>query len=648
MYENKNMKLRWCRVIGIFWLAVSMTVFGFGQSPAFSEKELLNKAAARSGRSLADLRIDPDDLEFYGYGRYRLKIFSKLIEDPLEAAPITRILCRTLLNNADSLWTIAFTPWARIDEGVRRGLIERPEKILLDLLEKKPDVRRVLTGEFGLDSNLVQLMPDSLVIGLVLIMWEIQNSCDWIKAATARITEQDIDTIMMGLTTEGENGLSNRRLESLIDAVDFKGLAAGAMDLGYVLQAATGIMKNIKIDKPVRCSSRLGRIAIGTTGHETYDDGFYLLIIDFGGDDEYVSCGVSGKNNPVSVLIDYDGDDIYRGHIGPGTGICGYGIVIDLNGNDQYRAEKIGLGTGVFGEGIIFDNGGNDTYDADVYGEGAGLFGAGIISDLSGDDRYTAFECSQGFGFVKGCGILVDKDGNDTYIARDDTVKYASSQSSEHNASLSQGVGFGVRADYTDGHSLAGGVGMLIDGKGADQYSCGVFGQGCGYWFGTGILVDYEGNDEYNGVWYTQGAGAHFAIGVLLDSTGNDKYVSTMNMAQGAGHDFTLGLLVDYSGDDAYDAPNLSLGSGNANGMGLFMDMTGNDSYITHGGITLGGASTASRGGLRDMMKTLGIFIDGKGHDSYKEPSTRDHKYWRQKPPLEPPLETEWCIGVDL
>jgi len=631
----------------IILLKAGLIFFVFGQTQIPTEADLIRKAGKDFGINIGELRIEPDDLNFYGDGKYQLKLFNTLIHNPLKVAPFTRALGRTLLNNADSLWMVAFMPWARIDEGVRRGLIERPEKVLRDSLKKVADHRRALISNFSLDSISVSSMPDSLVAGLLLILWEIENSADWIKKATAEITESDIDSIIKGLVAEGEDGLANHHLEKLIDATDFKGLAAGAMDLGYVLQAAVETMKNIGVEKPVNITTKLGKIAIGTAANDRYDGAPYLLIIDFGGDDEYISCSVSDIANPVSIVIDYEGDDEYRGYIGPGTGICGYGIVIDLAGNDRYKAEKIGLGTGIFGEGIIFDCAGNDTYDTDIYGEGAGLFGAGIVSDLTGDDRYTGFQNCQGFGFVKGCGILVDREGNDLYTARDDTIKYPSSQSNEHNASLSQGTGFGIRADFTDGHSCAGGIGMLIDGRGDDKYSCGVFGQGCGYWFGTGLLVDFEGTDEYSGTWYSQGSGAHFAVGVLLDSAGNDHYTNKMNMGQGAGHDFTLGCLIDCAGNDHYDASNLSLGSGNANGMGLFIDIAGDDEYATHQGIVLGGASAASRGGLRDYMKCIGLFIDGSGHDRYSEPFAKNSKLWKQKPPLEPSLPTEWCLGVD-
>jgi hypothetical protein len=47
---------------------------------------------------------------------------------------------------------------------------------------------------------------------------------------------------------------------------------------------------------------------------------------------------------------------------------------------------------------------------------------------------------------------------------------------------------------------------MLVDMEGDDQYSAGLFAQGCAFWYALGILWDENGNDTYNGVWYVQEA----------------------------------------------------------------------------------------------------------------------------------------------
>lgn len=633
----------------IFLTIVSNMLLLFGQADL---ENLISRATSKMNIPLSDLKIEKKDLEFWGYGKFRTKLYDRLIDNPLDTDPFVRTLAHAILTNADSLWALSYFPWARIDEGVRRGLTERPEETIIQNLPKNDTLDNalihLLNDFYGVTEVAIEKIPESIRLGLYMILIGIKNSCPWLECGNKYLAREIIDTIVKGLTESDEYDLSNPRLEELISRTDFKALAAGAMDLCYILGAAIDRMRDASLPQKLTLHTRLGTIVLSTIDDDTFDEKNYLLIIDFGGNDTYHTGGISSPDQPISIIIDYHGDDRYEGEIGCGTGIAGYGLVVDLEGNDKYQAKKFGLGTGILGQGIIMDYSGDDEYLTDLYGQGAGVLGAGVIADISGNDRYIGFYACQGFGHVKGAGLLIDKEGDDIYIARDDTIKYPSAQTAEHNISLAQGMGFGIRADYTDGHSLAGGIGMLIDGDGNDKYSCGVFGQGCGYWFGSGFLVDYSGNDEYNGIWYVQGAGAHFALGVLIDSAGNDRYNAAKNMALGAGHDFSLGVLIEYNGYDRYEAPNLSLGAGNANGMGIFVDLCGDDHYSTHGGITLGNSSATSRGGLRDLMKTIGIFIDGGGKDKYTEPFAGNSRCWYQKSPLEPPIKTELKIGVDF
>lgn len=633
-------------------LSIIIALLSAQKQDQIAAEKLLNIAAKELKKSMLDLKIEKEDLDFYGSGKFRTKLFDRLFSDPGSIDPFIRTISGTILNNVDSLWATTYVSWARIDEGVRRGLIQRPEKIVIDNLPKQSEIKRelciLLNQFFNAKTPDTSLISETICTGLFIILSEIKNSVEWINSSNKYLQHNSIAKLITGLVESEEKGLSNYDFEKMIEQTNFKALAAGAMDLAYIIGIATDLMRDISLNKSIIIDTRYGSIVLGSDTNDTYEPLPYLLILDTKGNDTYQGGGVSDNKHPVSIIIDYHGDDKYSSDIGCGTGIAGYGFVIDCEGNDKYLATRFGLGTGIMGQGTILDLSGNDEYTTDSYGIGVGICGTGVISDISGNDTYTGFLACQGFGYVKGCGLLIDKNGNDTYIARDDAVKYPSAQTDEHNISLAQGAGFGIRADFTDGHSLAGGVGILIDGTGDDKYSCGVFGQGCGYWFGTGILMDYQGNDEYNGVWYVQGAGAHFALGVLIDSTGDDRYIATKNMAQGAGHDFTLGYFLDYQGNDFHDVPNLSLGAGNANGMGLFLDVSGDDNYITHNGITLGRANTDSRSSLRDYMKTIGIFIDGAGNDRYSEPIGANKRIWRQLPLLEPPLNTEWCLGIDL
>jgi hypothetical protein len=180
--------------------------------------------------------------------------------------------------------------------------------------------------------------------------------------------------------------------------------------------------------------------------------------------------------------------------------------------------------------------------------QGAGLAGIGALIDREGRDQYACFYEGQGFGAVKGFGLLLDALGDDTYTAHPMPIEFPSPQTAERNVSMAQGAGYGRRADYSDGRSWAGGIGVLIDVQGNDRYLCGVFGQGVGYWGGVGMLIDPARRRRARGHLVCAGAAAHFAIGYLEDRLGNDRTLAAMNMAIGAGHDFSIGYYIDFRG----------------------------------------------------------------------------------------------------
>jgi hypothetical protein len=209
----------------------------------------------------------------------------------------------------------------------------------------------------------------------------------------------------------------------------------------------------------------------------------------------------------------------------------------------------------------------------------------------------------------------------------------------------------GRRADLDDGHSWAGGYGLLVDEGGNDTYSAAVFAQGVGYWYGMGFLIDRSGNDSYKAHWYCQGAAAHFAVGGLMDYAGNDRYSCGAQVAQGGAHDWSVACFVDAAGDDVYETGDLSLGAANMNGIALFLDAAGNDRYTVRaaGGQSAGGARlTSGWGSLRESQTNAGIFLDCGGSDTYSGVAGRDNTVWRSK--MEYPqlhLPSELGVGVD-
>lgn len=653
------------------------------------QAELFRAALSQVGLTPGELHFDLHDRAFYGGDKYRLPFFDALMADPMKISSYTRMLTDQLIADSANPGTVLIRMQQLLNQGVRLGLVgdslaayrEQVDAAgELALAEALAGLSRKPKPEQYLDDGYDDI-PPAVRDAAALVLFALRDVLEYHRLALSDpVARLGLDPgrtyreVLAGVVEEGDedvaplDGIADTLLvESLLDSVDFPLMNTGATLLTIAVSEAEGGLSaardTFRLDEfSYRAETPLGLVVLNGRGHDRYEENVhYLLTIDTGGDERYRHGAASaGFSYPAGIAIDLGGDDVYA-TVGEGTsafgaGIFGYGMLIDSAGDDEYSCGNLGEGAGLFGVGLLCDIAGNDRYQGVTMVQGSGTHGSGVLIDQAGADRYSCYQLAQGYGFTLGCGLLLDVAGNDSYSADDEDIRFPAAQSDEHNASLSQGFGFGRRGDYLDGHSWAGGVGMLVDGAGDDSYSCGVFGQGCGYWYGTGILADKSGADHYYGQWYCQGSGAHFALGILQDNGGDDDYEGVMNMCTGAGHDFSLGWLEDAGGNDGYRCPNLSLGSGNANGIGVFWDAAGDDSYLSRG-VTLGMASSVRPGSLRDYLLTLGVFIDGAGRDTYMEdhgdePATPwsfagDGLAWVRAGGSDPPLSAEKGCAVD-
>ncbi len=412
----------------------------------------------------------------------------------------------------------------------------------------------------------------------------------------------------------------------LMDKLDLAALLSGGRSMAAAVdRAAQALARPPSREFAFEWDTPLGKVALNGSQTNTYPAGAYLLVIDTGGNDHYgAGVAATAAACPVSVALDCAGDDVYDAGdaFAVATGVVGYAFLRDAGGNDTYRG-GVGLGAGIFGIGMLADLSGADSYGGRELTQGAGCFGIGALVDGAGDDRYQCLTQSQAYGAPQGFGLLVDREGSDQYDADDTNIVNPSPQTKDHNVSLAQGAGFGRRAHPGDGHSLAGGIGLLVDGAGDDRYHCGVFGQGVAYWYSTGLLVDLAGNDSYEGIWYVQGSAAHYAVAALCDLGGNDHYLAAITQSQGQGHDYSLGSLHDAAGDDVYECPGDALGFGLWNGIGVFRDGGGNDAYKT------GPAALGCVGDSRPENSCLAFFLDEGGDDAYPPDNlAKSHTLW--------------------
>jgi hypothetical protein len=234
--------------------------------------------------------------------------------------------------------------------------------------------------------------------------------------------------------------------------------------------------------------------------------------------------------------------------------VRGVGLLVDVRGNDAYRAGGLIPDAGRdatrfvtmsqgFGYGYRF-------LDAQMHLQGFVSGGVGALVDVQGDDEYTSdiFGCGGAYFFA---------------------------------------------------------LGLLVDGGGSDRYRSGRYGLGGAVHHSAALLLDLGGDDRYESdSTVTAGCGHDFSCGINVDLGGSDRYhVKTMSLgsANAAG---AFGLLFNLGGDDGYRGDGSCLGKvvrGEYQpGMtpmsrALFIDVEGKDAYAGPEGAA-GGREGAAEG----------------------------------------------------
>jgi hypothetical protein len=619
------------------WLIFFLILFTAAISYAEDDFSLCDSALSQVGLACEDLRFDQDEMANWGGDLWRLHYFTMFHKNPLKLPKYGELNLKLFSDNVKNVYSLLAWAGARIDCPIRRGLIgDQLEKYMSSDSLPQPSItqrKNVLNG------NEFTMLRDKIDF-----FYRVIDDSSLLFTSTMKEMEKQTSRQKLFDYFTSDSEEPNYLVEDLMPYADLNRMIAGTEDIAEAVKRIADSLEVVSFPSiKTEISTPRGLIVVGTSGNDNYQYTVPpLLIIDGGGDDIYRFSGYPDKF-PLTAIIDVAGNDRYLSpdttKAGIGGAIMGMSMLVDKAGDDFYQGVNISQGAGIFGVGILMDYSGNDLYSAKTYSQGVGAFGVGILADSSGADSLYCFTLSQGAGYTKGCGLLVNYEGDDKYIADDSIILNPAQQSDKHNISLAQGFGFGKRADFIDGHSWAGGVGVLCDVQGDDYYSCGIFGQGGGYWFSVGMLLDGEGNDVYNSAWYTMGSGAHFAVGYLDDFKGNDVYNSSMNMSIGSGHDFTIGFFNEREGNDIYYATSLSLGGGNADGMGFFFDHQGDDVYHTKGGTVLGQVNPL-RMGAREFLDVFGVFIDGGGNDWYDKPWPKNGTRW-----ISPRVDTTLSIN---
>lgn len=481
--------------------------------------------------------------------------------------------------------------------------------------------------------------------------------------------------------TQLQNVLSTKALDSLRDDLQQHERAADLQQA--TANGITGGLIGILVTPH-------GRIILGGSGPNRYENVDALAILDIGGDDDYVysHSEASIGSHPVQIIVDFSGDDVYQtsGVGGPGAGLLGIDILIDRAGNDRYcqglsplfrprihsrltmvqpdpegaqtglvpfpllygnpekpQDEGVALdagfafGAGFLGIGVLVDEAGDDLYLGQKFAFGCGFWhGVGVLHDTIGNDVYAAGLASIGAGINGAFGLLDDRSGDDHYQCLGTFESAYSSGQTWDNGYMSSGIGYGSswRAEMRKNNStpsptLGGGLGLVHDGGGNDQYIGSSFGIAAAYSGGVGAIIDDGGNDSYfakrgpagdnHSGWsgnHAMGNGCHRGVGYLLDRSGNDRY-SASSLGGGTSWDIASGFLLDLGGDDVMTdlhgkAMRGNTGWGAAKGFAVSFNAGGTDIYerSTFGDASSIGDGYPGKGGNFSFFFDVGTEID--------------------------------------
>jgi len=328
-------------------------------------------------------------------------------------------------------------------------------------------------------------------------------------------------------------------------------------------------------------------------------------------------------------------------------------MIIGGTGDDRYYDDKRLSKSPVC---LIIEPGGNDVYDCSLFADRTHPFY--IVLDLKGNDIYRNTGIAKEQSVNLGCGWLHDFEGDDIYQGGDfafsSLLGFQALIDDKGNDTYTSGIFSQAAAMF--------GISVLQDNEGNDTYTATEFAQGMGGTKGLGLLLDGKGNDVYYcGGKYLheplapfdyrsmgQGFGFGFrpdlagGIGILYDGEGNDRYSGGV-YAQGVAYWYAIGALFDEKGNDYYDAVYYPQGSGIHLANGALIDMEGEDHYYSKHGPGQGNGHDWSVGVFVDkkgndqysieggnglgLTNSVGIFVDSEGDDKYEQRNTSNYGF---------------------
>jgi hypothetical protein len=178
-----------------------------------------------------------------------------------------------------------------------------------------------------------------------------------VEKALDNLTREEQDLLRQAANNPADDSQWNKVLEISMKVDRAKLFKAFSPLLSFLTQDNLALLKEDLVNRFAakegdilyEAMTPIGRVIVGNTGPNVYAEDA-ALILDLGGDDLYLNnAGGTRPGMPVSLVIDFEGNDRYTGreNFSQGAGLLGGGFLLDLGGSDTF----VGL-TGSQGAGF--------------------------------------------------------------------------------------------------------------------------------------------------------------------------------------------------------------------------------------------------------------------------------------------------------
>jgi len=379
------------RFPGMLSILLLLSTLGTAQTP--DGLELFDSALGQVGMTREDVPFDADELEIFQGHPWQLSSFSLFHNNPFKLPQHSRLTLDLLTTEVNSITLLTARASRLIDHPIRRSLIGDPLEPYLVYPDSIPHPsimrsKNVLPGE----------QFSRLKDGIDLI-YRMADDNEFLfrkglkEADKNKFRERLFDFFV------NDNDKYQDLVYELVEKVDFNYFLAGAQDFADAAHRFAEAADSLVFPEAKReIKTGKGLIVIGSTGDDVFE--YFvppLMIIDGGGNDTYKFGGYP-DGYPLTVIIDFAGDDRYFSPDStlPGIGgaVLGMSILIDREGNDRYEGVNVTQGAGIFAVGLLQDGAGDDVYTASEWSQAAATFGLGILSDRSGADSLSCLSYS--------------------------------------------------------------------------------------------------------------------------------------------------------------------------------------------------------------------------------------------------------------